>query len=156
MSRCDRQGDDGGGREEEEGRSAIRLSIPFPFLYVIYIYIYTHTLRSVYSCTHSSYQLRSDAHVCTVKAKTKVVGVQCAVQWRPLSFLARLTPKREERVREREIVDGTCFRMCQQVHLRVVASNNARIAPAMDIKLIQRFLRPYLYCRQRQWNDKLK
>lgn len=83
------------------------------------------------------------------------MGVQCAVQWRPLSFLARLTPKREERVREREIVDGTCFRMCQQVHLRVVASNNARIAPAMDIKLIQRFLRPYLYCRRRQWNDKL-
>lgn len=56
---------------------------------------------------------------------------------------------------KREIVDGTCFRMCQQVHLRVVASNNARIAPAMDIKLIQRFLRPYLYCRRRQWNDKL-
>lgn len=41
--------------------------------------------------------------------------------------------------------------MCQQVHLRVVASNNARIAPAMDIKLIQRFLRPYLYCRRRPY-----
>lgn len=144
---------EGGGGGEECDQIVNTLPIS---LCNIYIYIYTHTLRSVYSCTHSSYQLRSDAHVCTVKAKTKVVGVQCAVQWRPLSFLARLTPKREERVREREIVDGTCFRMCQQVHLRVVASNNARIAPAMDIKLIQRFLRPYLYCRRRQWNDKLK
>ena len=62
--------------EEEEGKECDQIVDTLP-ISLCNIYIYTHTHRSVYSCTHSSYQLRSNAHVCTVKAKTKVGG--CAV-----------------------------------------------------------------------------
>ena len=70
----------GGGGGGEEGRSAIRLSIPFPFLYVIYIYTHTHSVPYIAAPIPATSCAQTDAHVCTVKAKTKVVGVQCAVQ----------------------------------------------------------------------------